>query len=134
MERVFASIACKGVWLFLAGLLALGTGQRLAGAPGAAAPLFQAPRRADGAHGGWLARHFGPADQGSRDRPDDRASERRLGRLACMAPGARADVLSVELSPRPSPRAERPRPITARGKTQTRSRPDPGPLRPALPV
>ena len=127
-------IARKGVWLFLTGLLALGAGQTSAGASGAAAPLFQVHQGVDAAHGSGLAQHFGPADQGTRDRPDDRASERMLCLLACMALGAQVDVLFIGLSPQPGPGAEPPRPATLRGKTQPRPRPNPGPPRPALPA
>ncbi len=115
-------------------MLALGAGQTFAGAPGGVAPLLQEHQAADGAHGGWLARHSGPADQVSRDRPGDGATERMLCLLACMALGTQVDVLFSDLPPQSSPHAEPPRPTTLRGKTQTRPRPNPGPPRPALPV
>ena len=134
VHRIFTSIARKGVWLLLAGLLALGANLTFAGAPGGGAPLFQGHQMTGAAHSGWLAQHFGPADQVSRDRPDDGASERMRCLLACMALVTQADVLFIELPPQPSSRAKPRRPTTLRGKTQTRPRPHPGPPRPALPV
>ncbi len=128
-------IARKGIWLLLAGLLALGAGQTIAGAPGGGgAPLVQAHQMIDSMHGGWLMRHSGAADQDSRDRPDDGATERMLCLLACMALNAQVDVLFVDLPPRPSPGVEPVRLGPPLGKTQTRPRPHPGPPRHALSV
>lgn len=127
VDRIFTSIARKGVWLLLAGLLALGANQTFAGAP-----LLQEHRAAGEAHNGWRAQQSGPADQVSRDRPGDRPAERMLCLLACMALGAQVDVLFVELPPQSSPRAEPMRRATPLGKTQARPRPNPGPPRPGL--
>ncbi len=134
VDRIFSSIARKGVWLLLAGLLALGAGQTIAGASGGGAPLVQAHQMTDSMHGGWRMRHSGAAAQDSRGRPDDGATERMRCLLACMALNAQVDVLLVDLPPRPSPHVEPVRLAPPLGKTQIRPRPHPGPPRHALSV
>ncbi len=134
VDRIFSSAARKGIWLLLAGLLALGAGQTIAGASGGGAPLVQAHQMTGAMYGGGLMRHSGAANQDSRDRPDDGATERMRCLLACMALNAQVDVLFIDLPPQPSPHVEPVRLGPPLGKTQIRPRPHPGPPRHALSV
>ncbi len=127
-------IARRGVWLLLAGLLALGANQTLAGAPDSGAALFQQHQAAGIAHNGWLVRHSGSLDQAPHDQPGDSQTGSMLCLLACMALAAQMDFLTVDLGSPSIFRADPVRLGAPLGRTQIRPRPHPGPPRHALPV